>query len=213
MCCLSFSLSSTHRQSAKAALLCVDFSLGCSAAFNEVSASDSIKLLTVTEYSNAAARLGTDRSYLPIRAHYRPYPYKAVFERVNKIKQDIQPAWAVWPELMMCSHLSTKPLFCVKSCSSAFFFCFPTRLYYKSLHRDLNERVCQLGYVILLSCRLVQFSASGRKQVPARLVLTPVNESIQVFCVQVTLFVNISTAYLKIHQISRKLKNISFRRN
>lgn len=55
-------LSLSDRQTAKAALLCVDFGLGCSAAFNEVSTSDSIKLLTVTEYSNASAQLGADRS-------------------------------------------------------------------------------------------------------------------------------------------------------
>lgn len=52
----------SDRQTAKAALLCVDFGLGCSAAFNEVSTSNSIKLLTVTEYSNASAQLGTDSS-------------------------------------------------------------------------------------------------------------------------------------------------------
>lgn len=52
---LSLFLTHAHSQTAKAALLCVDFSLGCSAAFNGVSASDSIKLLSVTEYSNATA--------------------------------------------------------------------------------------------------------------------------------------------------------------
>lgn len=66
-CAVSLFGTHTQKQSAKAVLLCVDDSLGCSAAFNEVSTSDSIKLLTATEYSTA--RLGTDRSYLPISVH------------------------------------------------------------------------------------------------------------------------------------------------
>lgn len=68
LCATRASLSDTQAKCKCSAALCGLHSLGRSAAFNEVSASDSIKLLTTTEYSNAALWRCTDVRSQPRRA-------------------------------------------------------------------------------------------------------------------------------------------------
>lgn len=91
---LFLSFGHTCTQTTKAALLCVDFSPGCSAGYNRVSASDSIKLFTVPEYSSAAAGHCSAWEYIASQV-----PVTAIFTHKG---------WSRW--MTRADDVSTPPL-------------------------------------------------------------------------------------------------------
>lgn len=129
--------------------------------FNGVSSSDSIKLLTTTEYSN------TKGSHRPNRAPLTASPCTrgASSDRGNQIKPTSSQSWRGVPtsppsRCLLLKVVHQHFLHCLSHTSSSSF---------DPVCTDLNTSSFRLGYAIQLSCRFIQSDAG---KLPARLVLT-----------------------------------------